>query len=321
MSLQKQAINFYNDNAVLLALHPEAITSGGDAGGKLPITVYESVADAEPKDDGSMQVDGQETSDIKFRSLPYSIDTDETEMIAIDYVAKGAGSAAAVEEAPSAAKPVEAPSTDKKGKKRADRSTESAETKETNGVDESKSLTPEEEDQIAGTTTRLNSVKMLQSRLGLLHTFIQSLPPSYLSGPNSEPTFPDASHLPHLRNIQALLTRLSLLTPSADTSSPKRTQPLASASLSQANDVSLASLLFLLGQDVQSLSELGRKFHTVESNKSSKSKHSQPKSAGGNGGPLGGPGGGFPGLGENDGGFGGLGAAGGLNTGSVGATA
>ncbi|EXJ62999.1 hypothetical protein A1O7_03443 [Cladophialophora yegresii CBS 114405] len=316
--LQKQAINFYSDNAILLALHPEAIAGQAPTGGKLPITVYESVVDAEPKDEGSMQVDGHETSVIKFRPLPYSIDTDETEMIAIDYIAKGAGSAAAIDDTPIVVQPTEAPPADKKGKKRADPSPEAAETKPTNGVEEPlKTLTAEEEDQIAGITTRLNSVKMLQSRLALLQTFVQSLPPSYLTSPpspSSESAFPDPAHLPHLRNIQALLTRLALLTPARDGSSASAKNALASASLSQSNDVSLAYILSLLGQDIQSLSELGRKFSTVESNKSgTKGKHSQQpgpgaKGAAGVGGGLGSAGGGFSGLGNGDGGFGGAGS-------------
>lgn len=317
VSLQKQATNFYNDNAILLTLHPEAITSSTSTGGKLPITIYESVYDAEPsKDDGSMQVDGQELSDIRFRPVPYSIDTDETEMIAIDYVAKGAGSAAAVDDGspPAVTQPAETPVQDKKGKKKAISSVEATEAKETNGAEESpKSLTPEEEDQIASMTTRLNSVKMLQSRLHLLRTFIQSLPPSYLSSPASEepipltPTSPDPTHLPHLRNIQALLTRLALLTPPNEPSPTTTNQPLASASLAQSNDVSLASLLSLLGQDVQSLSELGRKFSLVESNKSSTKSKQGPKGGGVFGGPMGAAGGGFPNLGESNGGFGRLG--------------
>ena len=36
-----------------------------------------------------MQVDGEDVTDLKFRALPYSIETDETEMIAVDYVGKG----------------------------------------------------------------------------------------------------------------------------------------------------------------------------------------------------------------------------------------
>ncbi|KIX93731.1 uncharacterized protein Z520_10637 [Fonsecaea multimorphosa CBS 102226] len=330
--LQEQAINFYNDNAILLALHPEAIQSGENVGGKLPITIYESVDDREQHKDeasmqtdgveGSMQIDAEETSVTKFRQLPYTIETDETEMIAIDYVAKGAGGAAAIDHAPPqepASTSFEVPQTENKGKKRADLRSETPDRQEISGAEgQVKALTPEEEDQIAGITTRLNGVKMLQSRLELLRTFIQSLPPSYISAPDSDtgtvpltPTAPESSHLPHLRNIQALLTRLSLLTPPTEST---QDHPLASASLAQANDVSLVSLLALLGQDIQALSELGRKAVTVEANKNnSKGKHQQqggPKGGGGGGGVGGmGPGGptGFASMDDGDPRFAGIG--------------
>ncbi len=307
---QKQAITFYNDSAILLALHPEIVKAANTTNGKLPISIYESLLDVEhPKDDGSMQVDGEESSVIKFRQLPYTIDTDETEMIAIDYVAKGAGSAAAVDDGPPPPprKPTDPPLLDKKGKKRADpppRPSQPLGTKQTNGVEEKRSaLTPEEEDQLATITTRLNSVKMLQTRLSLLKNFIQSLPPSYLSSPDSTAaasSSPDQSHLPHLRNIQALLTRLSLLTPTDSAGSP---QPLAAASQAQSNDVALTSMLSLLGQDVQALSELGRKFAALESNRGSKAKVGG--SGGGGGQKAGGAAGaGFAGLDEGDRSFG-----------------
>jgi hypothetical protein len=44
------------------------------------------------------------------------------------------------------------------------------------------------------------------------------------------------------------------------------------ASLSQSNDVALSSLLAILGQDVQGLSELGRKFASVEQERGKKGK-------------------------------------------------
>ncbi|KAK4939302.1 hypothetical protein LTR10_020391 [Elasticomyces elasticus] len=304
--LQKQAVTFSGDSAILLALHPESITAGETTGGKLPISVYESVLEGDhPKDEGSMQVDGQESSDIKFRHLPYTIDTDETEMIAIDYVAKGAGSAIAVDDSASqepSTKPAETTPPDKKGKKRADLPPDSTSPETTNGVaDTNYALSPEEQDQVANVTTRLNSVKMLQSRISLLRSFIQTLPPSYITDQESAaitPTNPDPSHLPHLRNIQALLTRLSLLTLVDSASSA---QPLAAASRAQSNDVALASMLALLGQDIQALSELGRKFSTVESSRGAKSKHGAgQKSA------TGGAGNSFEGLGESDGRFGGV---------------
>ncbi|KAK5061325.1 hypothetical protein LTR84_007867 [Exophiala bonariae] len=318
--LQRQAITFYNESAVLLALHPEAIVQADTTNARLPVSLYESVDEVEhQKDEGSMQVDGDESSssDIKFRPLPYTIETDETEMIAIDYVAKGAGNATAVVETTSditAPPPPPEPVTDKKGKKRADTPSAAAvatsETGQnsTNGASEANPLIPEEEDQIASITTRLNSVKMLQTRISLLRQFIQSLPPSYLSDQASSEA-PDPSHLPHLRNIQALVTRLSLLTPVESSSAMKS---LSAATQAQSNDVALASVLSLLGQDIQSLSELGRKFATVETHRNSKVGKLGATGLGGGGGTgslgskSGGGTGGFGGLDEGDGRFGGL---------------
>lgn len=257
-------MTFSGDTTILLLLHPETVVAGSTAGGKLPITIFESEYEIElPGNEGSMLVDGQEREDLRFKPLPYSIETDETEMIAIDYVAKGAGSAAAVDDSKatgSSAGPSETKASDKKGKKRAD----PAEANGSGAEDRLDALTPEEQDQIANMTTRLNSVKMLQSRISLMRSFVQSLPPSYLTDQESAaiaPDSPDPAHLPHLRNIQALVTRLSLLTP---VDSAASSQPLAEAAQSQANDVVTAKLLSLLGQDIQALNELGRKHATIE---------------------------------------------------------
>ena len=105
----------------------------------------------------------------------------------------------------------------------------------------------------------------------MLTRYIQSLSPSYLSeATTTAESFPDSQHLSHLRNIQALITRLSLLTPAHDTQ--QKPSALEQASQSQKNDVALASMLSQLGQDVQGLNELGRKFATVEQGRSMKSK-------------------------------------------------
>ncbi|KAL2428947.1 COP9 signalosome complex subunit 6 [Exophiala dermatitidis] len=317
--LQKQAITFYNDSAILLALHPELVKEPDTATGKLPITIYESVIDAEhAQDDESMQVDGEELSAIKFKQLPYTIDTDETEMIAIDYVAKGAGSAALLDEAGSTEPAVatEQSSADKKGKQRADDTAPEASSEQKAAPassDSSNFLSPEEEDQIANITTRLNSVKMLQSRISLLRGFIQSLPPPYISDQQSAQltsTSPDPSHLSHLRNIQALITRLSLLTPSSSTAAKSTSSaqpgPLAAASQAQSNDVALANMLAIIGQDIQALSELGRKFATVEGSRGPKGRiPAGTKNGAGGGGPAG------AGLEEGNGRFGGIAAPGG----------
>ena len=158
----------------------------------------------------------------------------------------------------------------KKGKKRAE--VPESEQTASGGKSLHIKLTAEEEDQIAGITTRLNSVKMLQSRLELLSKFLKSQPPSCLSDSNVPITeeAPNSASLPHLRNIQALLTRLSLLTPLADSTSASDT--LSTASQAQTNDVALSSLLSLLGQDIQGMSEMGRKFSTIDNAKSARGK-------------------------------------------------
>jgi COP9 signalosome complex subunit 6 len=301
----------YNESALLLAFHPSAISSSAitNINGKLPLTIYETVYESEPtKQDDSMQIDGEETSGIRFRPIPYTIETDETEMIAVNYVAKGGGNAAT-------ATPLDTDASthqgreereDKHGKRRADEPPEASES--ASDTASANVLSPEEEDHVASLTTRLNSIRMLQSRLNLLSTYISSLPPSSLSDPESEANI-DQVHLPHLRNIRALLTRLSLLTPhTADTSAPTlptttvsmtatshppRLDALAHAQQAQTNDVNLSSLLALLGQDVQGLSELGRKFALVESARQDKGK----KMGGGGGGGMG-----FAGYGRGGGG-------------------
>ena len=278
---QQQITSLYNETGILLAIHPEAFQPTQGVNQKLPLSIYESVSETEPtRDEGSMQVDGEESSDLKFRPLPFTVETDEAEMIAIDYVAKGAGSAAAVTDTPAQPSTTsQQPETeDKKGKKRADAqpSTTSKPTSTTNGTAPSlDTLTNEEQDQIATIQTRLNSVRMLQSRLTLLTNFLSTLPPSYLSDQPTPltPTSPSPAHLPHLRNIQALLTRLSLLSPTTTTTSlSSEPTPLESAQKSQSNDAALTQLLSIMNHDVQALGELDRRFATVENARSARKK-------------------------------------------------
>ena len=314
LPIHKQYLS-QNESSLLLAFHPSAISSSAasSSNGKLPLTIYETVYEGEPtKQDDSMQIDGEDTSGLRFRSIPYTIETDETEMIAVDYVAKGGGNAVAVAVASADAEAPASPEAkereDRKGKRRADEPLEAR--KAVNDTTVTNILNPEEEDQIASLTTRLNSVQMLQSRLSLLSTYINSLPPTNLSDPESEAIL-DPANLPHLRNIKALITRLSLLSPHSDTSAstlsttsvrvtavPTQSQidPLTDAQQAQTNDVNLSSLLALLGQDVQGLSELGRKFAIVEA-----AKQSKGKKMGGGGMGMGMS---FPGLGGGGGGGG-----------------
>lgn len=82
---------------MFLTFHPSQIQIGASNGSKLPLTVYESVyeGDNAAGGDKAMQVDNEEQSlSIRFRELPYSIETGEAEMIGVDTVARSARNAA-----------------------------------------------------------------------------------------------------------------------------------------------------------------------------------------------------------------------------------
>lgn len=63
--------------------------------------MYESVFEGENVADSSSAAqsgDDRQALHIRFRELPYSIETGEAEMISVDFVARGAGNAMAIEE-------------------------------------------------------------------------------------------------------------------------------------------------------------------------------------------------------------------------------
>ena len=116
---------------------------------------------------------------------------------------------------------------------------------------------------------------MLHSRIKLLKSYLESLPPSQLTSQESnvtkvEPPDPNLDY-PLLRSIQALLSRLPLLL------SPHDLSTFQQETLAEKSDVGLVSLLGSLGQSVNDAKELGRKFSVIEHGKSS-AKRSGPYS-------------------------------------------
>ena len=98
VAIHQQISHTYNETAVLLAFHPSSVLEGASVGGKLPLTIYESVYESGDGGDRSMDVDGQDAPlEIKFRELPYTVETEEAEMIGVDFVARGGGNATAVD--------------------------------------------------------------------------------------------------------------------------------------------------------------------------------------------------------------------------------
>jgi COP9 signalosome complex subunit 6 len=109
----------------------------------------------------------------------------------------------------------------------------------------------------------MNAIRMLSRRIQLLRTYLNTLPPSYLSDPSLpvNPT-PDAqTQLPlnHsiLRSISATLARINILAPPDD-------EAFTLESQQEASDVQLVNLLSSITNSVSAAKELGRKSHIVE---------------------------------------------------------
>ncbi|EED12991.1 COP9 signalosome subunit 6 (CsnF), putative [Talaromyces stipitatus ATCC 10500] len=245
LAIHRHILQEYNESALLLTFHPSQISPDSSSGAKLPVTVYESIFEGENVADTkpAAQVgDDKQALQIRFRELPFSIETGEAEMISVDFVARGAGNAMAIEEL---------------GRPVPKATATTVEVGDSN-ADESVVLSPENEEFIANLSTRLNAVKTLESRIRLIRSFLQNLPPSAIDGKSQTPTTQGTHSL--LRNISALVSGLSLLT-------PQDSKSFAVESLAQENDVALISLLGRLGENVKHIRELGKKSAIVETGK------------------------------------------------------
>lgn len=105
--IHQQITHEYNETALLLAFHPSSVLEGAAVGGKLPLTIYESVYESGQDsgkaargsgDDTTMEVEGHDGAlELRFREVPYFVETGEAEMISVDFVARGGGNATAVD--------------------------------------------------------------------------------------------------------------------------------------------------------------------------------------------------------------------------------
>ncbi len=262
LSIHNYLLAEHNESSVLLAFHPEEAVDHS-AGSKLPLTIYESNYEVdEPRagdqgEDKEMR-DGEPPLKLKFRELPYSVETGEAEMISMDFVARGAGNATVIEP-----REQTQPSKDGKGKQPEVQAMDSSEAEPDEHI-----LSRDDEEMIAALTAKANAVKMLQSRINLLATYLERLPPSHLpdsnlpeaENQNSDNPYTTPSHT-ILRSIQALVNRLSLLVPS-------NTEAFEQEMLSEANDVHLMGLLNDVIQSMTETRAIGKKFSVVEAAKS-----------------------------------------------------
>ncbi|CAD6449061.1 be19e307-ec9a-45de-8489-8105af960877 [Sclerotinia trifoliorum] len=260
LPIHRQILSTYNESAILLGFHPEEVL-GGAAGGKLPLTIYESNYEAEESsgetgEDKEMK-DEESQLKLRFKELPFTVETGEAEMISVDFVARGGGNATAVDGTSKKVAPAEGKG---KGKATSEDTIRSEIPKRDEG-----SLSREDEEQLASLTAKANAIKMLQSRINLVAAYLQNLPPSYVSdGVASESDIESGKYAPvnHsiLRSIQALLGRLSVLIPA-------NSQGFEHELISEKNDVSLISLLSELTKSAHDIRETGKKFAIVENGK------------------------------------------------------
>ncbi|KAL2820518.1 hypothetical protein BDW59DRAFT_113528 [Aspergillus cavernicola] len=237
LPIHRQILQSHNESAVFLAFHPSQVQAASSNGGKLPLTVYESVYEGESVTESgkAMQVDGEEQSlNIRFRDLPYTVETGEAEMIGIDTVARTARNAAAIESSTTTTSSTS--QTDPKKRKE----------KSTNNND---LLSPEEEELIASLNTRLNAIRTLESRISLIKSYVSSISSS--SSGNQDSSSTCLNHA-FLRDINSLLSNLSLLT-------PHEQSVFSAEALAQNNDVNLVALLGQLSHSVNGMREVGKR--------------------------------------------------------------
>ncbi|KAL7789541.1 hypothetical protein V8C37DRAFT_411228 [Trichoderma ceciliae] len=273
LPIHSQILEGWNESAVLLGFHPQEVAQHS-VGGKLPLTIYESnyevddAARAENDGEDKKMEDGDSTLKLKFREVPYSVETDETEMISMNYVASGGGNAAASAPAPAAKEERPARSIESNGKGKRRLIENEIEEKIDAPLDDATVLTREEDEMLASLTAKANAIKMLHSRIQLITTYLERLPPSYTGGDGQEAesmdTDPNSTtpSLNILRQIQALVSRLDLVIPSDRDAFEKEVQ-------SETNNVHLLGLLNSIMQGVNQARDVGKKFHAIESSKGS----------------------------------------------------
>lgn len=256
LPIHNQVLADFNESALILGFHPQEALST-TVGGKLPMTILESnyeVDDASKAandgEDKKMEDGDSNKLKLRFRELPYTVETGEAEMISMDHVARGAGNATAIE-APKESKP-KVQLVESGGKRR-------VVVPESADQDIDGALSPEEEEMIASLTAKANAVKMLQGRIRLITSYLERLPSEYLPGVEQQEPVGEHTTPSHtiLRQIQALVNRLELVVPSDVENFEKEV-------LCEENDVAIVSRLNDLMQSISGMRDLGKRFGVLE---------------------------------------------------------
>lgn len=260
-----------NDSAVLLGFHAEDVINPG-AGDPLPITIYEGnmeavegAADSEDAEMKDVSAPAAPRQQLKFRELPYTVDSGEAEMIAMQFIREGAGTASLDSAEKHIVEQFEAKIAvdDGKGKRRAVaptlpiRSSKLPHSGDGNSLEKNAKLTKAEVEYMSALQNKFNAIKMMRSRIGLVIAYLGSLPAG--GGATSQPS----NRI--LRLVQALVTNVELASPEQDAA-------LEEEMLQGVIDVGLIKLIASLVTSVNDVRETGKKFSTVESMKSGKTR-------------------------------------------------
>ncbi|TKA64413.1 hypothetical protein B0A55_10404 [Friedmanniomyces simplex] len=271
-----------NDSIMLLLFHGELVDHL--QGGKLPISLYESVQE-------------HEGAQIKFRELSFEVETGEAEMIGVDTVAKAGSTAMAVQKG-------DAAQTGESSKKATGKGKGKAKEKDKDDEGEMASmLSPEDDELIASLTAKTNAIRMLNQRINLIRSYLDTMPTSYLTDPSSTTPPPDTTNHSLLRSVNSLLSRVPLLAPQTpsvtlsnghEEAAPAPSAPVPppsgihAAGAKERQDVHLTSLLAALSRSVAEAQSMGSKFHIVSREKDNKARTTFGSSGGRGGGGGGG---------------------------------
>ncbi|KAK3953452.1 hypothetical protein QBC32DRAFT_369451 [Pseudoneurospora amorphoporcata] len=305
-----------NESVVLLGFHIQEILNPV-AGDPLPLTIYESnlelvdgadasATEAEGEDKEMKDVAAEPSRSIKFRELPYTTETGEAEMIALEFVREGGsanvtstGTNTAAAEDEGSDKPLMKKVVDAvKGSKRravskddkTEASTSSSAQKGAATNNRDANLTKPELDYMSALQAKYNAVQMMKKRLDTVISYLQRLPPDYLTSGDvpqqqTEGAQPQQYTVPSnniLRQIQALVANVQL---AKSNSASGQGQPdlgaLEKELLKETNDVKLVGLIADLMSSVKEMKEAGKKFHVVETAKNNKRREQGPHGPGG----------------------------------------
>lgn len=291
LPIQRQILA-QNESAVLLGFHIEDVLRPA-AGDPLPLTIYESNLEAGDSGDSHEARGKGKDKDIemkdpeapaemvlKFRELPYTTETGEAEMIAVQFIREGGASATVDDTEKRILEQFEKKIAvnDGKGKRRAVSQEETVPSKSEPSTKTNKdaNLTKSEAEYMSALQAKYNAIKMMKSRLDLVVAYLQNLPPDFIAGAqtsaqaakvaessNEKYTVPSNNIL---RQIQALVTNIELATPAQQAT-------LEREILQETNDVNLISLIANLVTSVSDVREVGKKFSVVESAKSQKNRN------------------------------------------------